>query len=144
MEYIIGRGAGRGAEQPHVGLLLGGSVRFFEYLQGALIAMDYRSLQELVFHAPMNERKPFFMDRHHPVCHILPRDLKPQVLEVGLQPIQGQGVHVLAVENVGDKRSRRKRALDRELGALRSLELCGNRAVLCILSRAGFEDIYIE
>lgn len=114
-EYIHGHVAARRAEQPHPRFLLRLAVRLFQDLNRGLIGMNPDMRQQLDLHSLMDLRQPARVHVHHPVRHVLARYRRAARLEVCLYTVERQRHDVLAVDDPGKQRRRRKRAWYRRL-----------------------------
>lgn len=114
-EYIHGHVAARRAEQPHPRFLLRLAVRLFQDLNRGLIGMNPDMRQQLDLHSLMDLRQPARVHVHHPVRHVLARYRRAARLEVCLYAVERQRHDVLAVDDPGKQRRRRKRAWYRRL-----------------------------
>lgn len=114
-EYIHGHVAARRAEQPHPRFLLRLAVRLFQDLNRGLIGMNPDMRQQLDLHSLMDLRQPARVHVHHPVRHVLARYRRAARLEVCLYAVERRRHDVLAVDDPGKQRRRRKRAWYRRL-----------------------------
>lgn len=114
-EYIHGHVAARRAEQPRPRFLLRLAVRLFQDLNRGLIGMNPDMRQQLDLHSLMDLRQPARVHVHHPVRHVLARYRRAARLEVCLYAVERQRHDVLAVDDPGKQRRRRKRAWYRRL-----------------------------
>ena len=114
-EYIHGHVAARRAEQTHPRFLLRLAVRLFQDLNRGLIGMNPDMRQQLDLHSLMDLRQPARVHVHHPVRHVLARYRRAARLEVCLYAVERQRHDVLAVDDPGKQRRRRKRAWYRRL-----------------------------
>ena len=114
-EYIHGHVAARRAEQPHPRFLLRLAVRLFQDLNRGLIGMNPDMRQQLDLHSLMDLRQPARVHVHHPVRHVLARYRRAARLEVCLYAVERQRHDVLAVDDPGKQRRRRRRAWYRRL-----------------------------